>query len=338
VVLKSSSCVLPIVLAALSFIGCAREVFAISYSYTRVGNRQDIHTTTNAGTAMMGGGKDLDEAFRWLCSKGNKGDFLVLRATGDGSYNSYVNGLCDMNSVATLVIPDRRAAREPAVARIIGEAAVVFISGGDQANYIRGWRGTPVEDAITAHIAGGKPVGGTSAGLAVLGEFIYGSLHDKPDENDLSSREVLQNPYADRVTLVRHFLKIPHLEDLLTDSHFVTRDRMGRTLGFLARIMQDGWAPFPREVAIDERSAVLVEADGNAKIVGKGQGAYFLKPVRKAQACAVNVPLTLRDVRVQRVASGGQFDFNSWTGNGVNYVLSVNEGKVTSTQPGGSIY
>jgi cyanophycinase len=113
---------------------------------------------------------------------------------------------------------------------------------------------------------------------------------------------------------------------------------MGRTLGYLARIMQDGWAPFPREVAIDERSAVLVEADGNAKIVGKGQGAYFLKPVRKAQACAVNVPLTLRGVRVQRVASGGQFDLNSWTGSGVNYVLSVNKGKVMSTQPGGSIY
>jgi cyanophycinase-like exopeptidase len=173
------------VLAVLAFIGCAREAVATSYSYTRVGNPQDIHTTSDTGTAMMGGGEDLDEAFRWLCAKGNKGDFLVLRATGDGSYNSYVNGLCDMNSVATLVIPDRRAARDPAVARIIGEAEVVFISGGDQANYIRGWQGTPVENAINAHIAAGKPVGGTSAGLAVLGEFIYGSLHDKPDENVL---------------------------------------------------------------------------------------------------------------------------------------------------------
>ena len=290
------------------------------------------------GTAMMGGGQDLDEAFRWLCVKGNKGDFLVLRATGDGSYNEYVNSLCAMNSVATLVIPDRRAARDPAVARIIGEAEVVFISGGDQANYIRGWRGTPVEDAINAHIAAGKPLGGTSAGLAVLGEFIYGSLNDRPDENDLTSLEVLHNPYAERVTLVRHFLKVPHLEALLTDSHFVTRDRMGRTLGFLARIMQDGWAPSPREIAIDERSAVLVEADGKAKIVGRGQGAYFLQPARKAQACAINVPLTLRDVSVQRVASGGQFDLNSWTGTGVNYVLAVNEGEVVSTQPGGAIY
>jgi len=31
---------------------------------------------------MMGGGSDLDEAFRWLCNKGNGGDFLILRARG----------------------------------------------------------------------------------------------------------------------------------------------------------------------------------------------------------------------------------------------------------------
>ena len=50
---------------------------------------------------MMGGGADLDEAFRWLCPKANGGDFLILRARGDDDYNSYVNGLCPLNSVAT---------------------------------------------------------------------------------------------------------------------------------------------------------------------------------------------------------------------------------------------
>ncbi len=43
----------------------------------------------------------------------------------------------------------------------------MFIAGGDQANYVRGWKGTPVEDAINANVAAGKPIGGTSAGLAV---------------------------------------------------------------------------------------------------------------------------------------------------------------------------
>ena len=83
---------------------------------------------------MMGGGSDLDEAFRWLCGRGNGGDFLILRARGEDDYNSYVNGLCKANSVATLIIPDRTAAEDPAVESLIRKAEVVFIAGGDQAN------------------------------------------------------------------------------------------------------------------------------------------------------------------------------------------------------------
>ncbi len=67
----------------------------------------------------MGGGKDLDEAFRWLCDRAGGGDLLVLRATGDDDYNPYIQRLCHLNSVATLVIPDRGAAEDPAVAKII---------------------------------------------------------------------------------------------------------------------------------------------------------------------------------------------------------------------------
>jgi len=66
--------------------------------------------------------------------------------------------------------------------------------------YVEFWKGTPVEDAINAHVASGKPIGGTSAGLAVLAEFAYGCLKDKEDDNDLASTDVLPNPYHERVT------------------------------------------------------------------------------------------------------------------------------------------
>jgi cyanophycinase len=312
---------------------------AASYQYFRTGNKDDIQTKPAAGTAMMGGGSDLDDAFRWLCQKGKGGDFLILRASGDDAYNPYVNGLCKLNSVATLVLPDRQAAEDPAVAEIIRHAEVVFISGGDQAHYIRAWQGTPVEDAIDANIAAGKPIGGTSAGLAVQGEFVYGALGDKPDDNDLASTDVLPNPYFERVTLIRAFLKIPHLQNLLTDSHFAKRDRMGRTLGFLARIMQDGWSKSPREIAIDEKSAVLVEPDGKAIVVGNGKGAYFLRPTKKPQTCKKGEPLTFQKISVYRVTTGGHFDLDSWKGNGgTAYFLSVENGKIESTQADNAIY
>jgi cyanophycinase-like exopeptidase len=317
----------------------ATTAHAASYQYFRLGNAADVQTKPTPGTAMMGGGTDLDEAFRWLCQKANGGDFLILRATGDDDYNSWVNKLCHLNSVATLIIPTREAANDPAVAAIISQAEAVFIAGGDQSNYVRGWQDTPVETAINAGIAASKPIGGTSAGLAVLGEFVYACLKDKPDDKDLASTDVLPNPYFDRVTLVRNFLKIPHLENLITDSHFAKRDRLGRSLGFLARIMQDGWSNSPREIAIDEKSAVLVEGDGKAKVVGTGKGAYFLRPTHSPELCKKDEPLTFRNIEVIRVQSGGTFDLDKWTSDaGTSYTLSVVAGKIESTQPNHSIY
>jgi cyanophycinase len=317
----------------------ASSAYAASYQYFRVGNKEDIQTKPVAGVAMMGGGSDLDEAFRWLCNKGNGGDFLILRARGDDDYNPYVKGLCNANSVATLILPDRASAEDPAVAEIIRKAEVVFIAGGDQSNYVRGWQGTPVESAINEHVAAGQPIGGTSAGLAVLGQFVYGCMKDKPDDKDLASTDVLPDPYFERVTLVRDFLEVPHLESLITDSHFAKRDRMGRTLGFLARLMKDEWSSSPREVAIDEKSAVLVEADGKAIVVGTGKGAYFLRPTQAPQICEKGVPLTFQGIRVYRVRAGGHFDLTSWTGErGTAYSLSVERGKIESTQPGNQIY
>ncbi len=323
----------------LTFVLAASFAHAASYQYFRIGNKSDVEPNPVPGIALMGGGDDLDEAFRWLCQKGNGGDFVILRATGDDEYNAYVNGLCKLNSVATLILPDRNAALDPAVADIIRRAEVVFIAGGDQANYIRGWKGTPVQEAINANIAAGKPIGGTSAGLAVLGEFAYGALGDKPDDNDLASAQVLANPYFDRVTVIRGFLTIPRLRNMLTDSHFAKRDRMGRTLGFLARIIQDGQSKSPHEVAIDEKSAVLVELDGKGTVVGNGKGAYFLAPTQPPDVCKSGQPLTFHKIAVYRVPTGGHFDLRSWTGDGgTAYSLSVDEGKIVSTQENKMVY
>lgn|SRR5579871_1487565 len=309
-----------------------------TYQYIRSGHQEDVQTKTTPGIAMMGGGTDLDEAFRWLCNRGGGGDFLILRAHGDDDYNSYVQGLCKTNSVATLIIPDRESAQAPAVAEIIRHAEVIFVAGGDQALYVRYWQGTPVQDAINADIAEGKPIGGTSAGLAIQGEFSYGALND-PDDSELLSKMALPNPYHNQVTIVHDFLKIPHLENTITDSHFAKRDRMGRTLAFLARIMQDGMSAHPREIAIDEKSAVLVDADGKALVVGSGKGAYFLHPTQNPEVCKKDTPLTFSDIEVYKAPKGAKFDLNSWTGQGgLSYSLSVKDGAIQSTQPNHAVY
>jgi len=319
-----------VVLALL--LSCSAVGRAANFKYVRQGNPQDMQTRAEAGIAMMGGGSDLDEAFRWLCAKANGGDFLILRAHGGADYNPYVAGLCKTNSVATLIIPSRKAAQSPRVAEIIGQAEAIFIAGGDQSRYVNFWKGTPVEDAINAHVAAEKPIGGTSAGLAVLGQFVYGCLEDKPDDADLTSREVLADPYIKRVTVVRDFLKVPGLENILTDSHFAKRDRMGRSLGFLARIVQDGWSRTPREIAIDEKSALLVEANGRGKVVGTGLGVYFLQVTDAPEVCKPGQALTLRNVAAYHAPTGAIFDLRAWSGAGGDaYSITVESGQIHSS-------
>jgi cyanophycinase len=321
-----------------SVIVCAIGIQAFAetphYQYFRTGSQEDAATHPRAGFALMGGGTDLDQAFQWMCEKADGGDFLVIRATGDDAYNPYIAKLCKLNSVATLVIPDKLAAEDPAVEAIIRKSEALFISGGDQSNYIKYWQNTPVQAAINSLIGRGVPVGGTSAGLAVLGQFIFSAMNDTA-----YSKETLADPYNKGVTLASGFLRIPHLERIITDTHFVKRDRLGRFLGFMARIVTDGDSPEIRGIPIDEKVAALMEPDGTMKIVGTGVAAYFMRPAQKPEVCKPGQPLTYKDIEVYKAPPGATFDLVKWTGSGGStYRLDVNAGVISSTQAGGSPY
>jgi len=312
--------------------------------YFRTGNAENATASPRAGYALMGGGADLDEAFKWLCDHAGGGDLLVLRATGTDAYDPYIQSVCHLNSVATLIIPSRAAAADPFVAKTIRNASALFIAGGDQANYINFWQGTPVQEAMNAAIRRGVPVGGTSAGLAVLGQFAYTAQGDKPDDPNLDSKAALANPFEPRITLTRSFLSIPILKGIITDSHFAKRDRMGRLLVFLARLNEPDGKPLPlaarpgiRGIGIEERAAILVDADGHATVIGHGS-AYFVGPVDDAIIPAIEKPVASLSATVLKVQSGHAFDLKAWKGDAVSYTLSVQEGAIHSTQAGGAVY
>jgi cyanophycinase len=315
---------------------------APAYQYFRVGNPANAISAHRAGYALMGGGTDLDEAFKFLCDRAGGGDLLVLRATGDDAYNAYIKNLCHLNSVATMVIPNRAAAGDPFVAKAIEHASALFIAGGNQANYIDFWQGTAVQTALNAAIARGVPLGGTSAGLAVLGEYSYTAQGDKPDDPNLDDKTALADPLGPRITLNKGFLAIPILKGVITDSHFAKRNRMGRLLVFLARLNEPDSKAAPQAasaidgIGINERAAVLLDADGKAKVVGMG-GAWFirtgeLKPLEHGQ------PLASGIFDVEKVTPGHNFDLGRWKGDGVAYRLTVKNGVMSSSQAGGEVY
>jgi cyanophycinase len=269
-----------------------------------------------------------------MCKRSNGGDFLILGAADTQEYNDYVSKLCQENSVATLVITTRDAAMDPFVAQTIEKAEAVFIMGGDQAKYINGWKDTPVQAALNHLIRRGVPIGGNSAGLAIMGEFSFAALKDSA-----FSKETLADPYNERVTIARDFLHIPHLEATITDTHFVKRDRLGRLLGFMARITQDGLTKHVRGIAVDQDNTVLLEANGSTEITGTGKGAYFYRPARRPDVCAKGRPLTYREVTVYHAPVGSRFDVAKWKGvGGIAFTLNIIDGVIQSKQSDGSRY
>ena len=309
-----------------------------TYQYFRIGNSTDAHpASVQAGFALMGGGEDLDEAFRWMCQRSGGGDFLVVRARGNDDYNPYIQKLCHENSVATLIISDRGAASDPFVEKTIRNAEAIFIAGGDQSNYIKFWTGTPVQSAIDDAISRGVPVGGTSAGLAVLGEFAYTAQANAPGMPNLKSSAALANPFHPQVTIARDFLKIPILHGVITDSHFSVRDRLGRLLVFMARILESGDAKEIRALGIDQQTAILLDADGKGTVIGIG-AVYMFSASGRPRVCKPDTPLTFGTVAVLKVPAGGKLDIAKWSGAGISYTLSVEAAKINSTLPGAAIY
>ncbi len=306
------------------------------YDYYLTGNGADVTAHTTPGYVLMGGGTDVDEAFTWMSARAGGGDFVVIRATGADGYNQYIYDLGDFDSVETLVIKNREAASDPTVVGVIRNAEALFIAGGDQSDYVNYWKGTPVEDAIR-EVAARCPVGGTSAGLAILGELLYSA-----QRTSVTSSEALADPYSRNITLDRDFLNLPFMGGIITDSHFVERDRMGRFVTFLARIVKDGWEYMAHGIAVEAQTALLVDERGQATVVanpGHATSFVYMMTGGVPEVCEPRTPLTYRGVQVTRLAPGDGFDLVDWsTRNGTSYTLSAEAGALSSSRPDGGIY
>ena len=299
---------------------------------------KDAHTVSQPGAVLMGGGKDTDEAFVWQIKNANGGDFLVLRASGDDAYNNYIYGLSvasgtTLNSVTTVLFNNKKASSDPEVLDLIRNAEAIFFAGGDQSQYVDYFVGTEVQSIIQSKLTS-VTVGGTSAGLAILGNFVYSG-----ENGSVESPTAMADPYVRSITIVPAFLHIPFLETIVTDTHFVTRDRMGRMLTFLARDLQDDKAlTLSRAVGVDEHTALLLNVTtGVAQAVGINT-AYVCTANHDPETCADRTPLTFTGIACTRLSGALQstYSFQSFQAlsDGVDYVNDIVQGNFTTAPYG----
>ena len=328
---------LAVLAASLLLAACTAIEPAMSgtgFHYYVTGNRDDVVKPTRGLWVAQGGGDDVDRNYIRMGEYGSGGDFVVLRASGADEYNDYIFGLCGCDSVETLVFDQGTATSDPFVIEKIRNAEALFIAGGDQSNYIRYWKDTPVEDAINFVAAKPAPVGGTSAGMAVMGEFVYSA----EGAESLTSATALADPFAPDLTLARGFLTLWRLENVITDQHLQERDRIGRTVALLARLQADGWSGAPHALAADRETAVHIDpATGIAEVFATADHptpyAYFMSTTAAPLHCKAGDPLTTAPIAVYRLAPGGRFDLAAWRGEGgIAYELRAEGGVLQSSR------
>jgi cyanophycinase-like exopeptidase len=298
----------------------------------RVGSATPKPSTPTPGLVLMGGGVDVDEAMRWLIARSGGGDLVVLRSTGGAGYNAYLYGLGGLNSVQTLLVDSVAEGNDECVAQTIRNAGALFIAGGNQADYVRYFKGAAVGAAINHLIATRRaPVGGTSAGMAILGQHYHPG--GAPEHNsgllDPSRTEIGQN-----------FVTAPWLRHTVTEPHFTagttgavgTVDnpkRAGRVTAFLAQMLLGQGVAWPeaRAIAVDNDTAVAIADNGVAQVFsqpGRSGQALFVRPTAAPERLVAGSPLTwnaagqaLAVDEVPGTANGAHtFDLGAWRASG----------------------
>lgn len=323
---------------------------------------------------VMGGGPDVDEAYRWMIesagiSRATGGRFVVIRTAGTDAYDPYfyfsderdststppVEGFVGgaymgLTSAETLIITSREAANDPFVNAVVRSANALWIAGGDQTTYIDFWKGTKLQASLEDLMQRNVPLGGTSAGANVLGQFVFYAAN-----GSVSSSEALSDPYNEFMSFDpapfyrRSFLDIPALQTTFVDPHFDERDRMGRLVTFMSRTMRETGrsgcpggiinAPWQaRGIGIGVETALKIYKRGLHYVARRvtnpsttsNSAVHFLTLGAPPAVCGARKPITVYGVRAQRLAdSTTEFNLTHWWNLGLGspwlYQYSVDE-------------
>jgi len=132
------------------------------------------------------------------------------------------------------------------------------------------------------------------------------------------------------------FVAASALQNTITDSHYTQRDRQGRHITFMARLMKDFGYSNVKGIGVDEQTAVCIDETGLGKVYGINH-AYFLQSTGLgAETCIAGTKLTwnrggqaVKAYRIQGTTTGaGIFNANTWLNfsGGTSYNYYVNNG------------
>src|SRR3954463_6950489 len=134
-------------------------------------------------------------------------------------------------------------------ARLVLDTGVLFFTGGDQLRITSQVGVTPVYEAMYEMYLNGGVIVGTSAGAAAMSEIMLVS-GESDESNEIHALEMGAG--------------LGLLKEVVIDSHFAERGRMGRLLGAVAQ------NPRSLGIGIDEDTAIIVEQSQHLRVIGSG--------------------------------------------------------------------
>jgi cyanophycinase len=258
---------------------------------------------------LVGGGSEdygdwSDQPYRWLVNHAPNKVILVMHySDGSAWLESYFRSF-GATSASSLVIGTKTAANDSANYKAILAASGVFLRGGDQWQYVSIWKGTLVEKAIRELFQRGGVVGGTSAGEAVLSEIIFDAQYASVDP-----RTALLNPLGASITLTDDFLRLG--SNLLADSHFFERGRLGR-LGPMLSFYKKSKGREITGVGIDANTAMAIGPDGVGEVMGSGTATVLRYAPETRDTLETSRPYAVTNLRLDQLTTG--FTLNISTG------------------------
>lgn len=190
-----------------------------------------------------------------------------------------------------LGIESREDAHGERAMRILEDAQVVFLTGGDQLRITSAVGDSPVFSRMFEIYANGGIIAGTSAGAAVMSETMIVNGEGE-DSHKIGSLLQLAPGFG--------FAK-----DMIVDQHFAERGRVSRLLAVVAQ------NPRVLGVGIDENTAIEMKADREFTVLGDG-GVTVLdgSTVSDSNIASESTDRTMSifDVTLHLLSQGDRFD------------------------------
>ncbi|MBA4020554.1 MAG: cyanophycinase [Pirellula sp.] len=243
---------------------------------TRAASFSREPTSPIGGTLFLCGGGKLPETLYDEFSKlagGEQGRLVVITTASVMADTVQEHLLLDrwtarrFRSITRLHTRSRDVAADPAFTRALREATAVWITGGEQRRLLNSYAGTPVADELHRLLARGGVIGGTSAGMALIGD----------------------------VAIVEEYITYPRLDagfgfvnGVIFDQHFSERRRQGRLAKAVAQ--NPGFVG----IGVDERTALLVQGR-ELKVLGEGNAHVVLGPSSTRSTTTIRLREHMRD-------------------------------------------